>query len=83
MLNRAKDTLMMDSYKRFQGQGYTRKEEFYLADKGEVASGEDLKKKEDNESYYRLRYQNNTQRYIDMLSHKIMSETQTPRAKFG
>lgn len=48
VVNRAKETLLYDKYKRFEGQGFCFKEEFYLKSNPEtgIESGE-LKKRDD------------------------------------
>ena len=79
----ARDTLLYDKYTRYQGEGFIFKDEFYLASNPEtsgVSSGE-LRRHEDKEAFYRLRAQANTEKYLSLMSARVMSSDKTtPRA---
>lgn len=77
--SQARDTLLYDKYTRYQGEGFIFKDEFYLAtnpETGGVSSGE-LRRHEDKEAFYRLRAQANTEKYLSLMSARVMSSDKT------
>jgi hypothetical protein len=74
--------LIHDShYKKFKGENYLNKEEFYRQRPELGLESGEIRKKEDNDEYYKLRAIYNKQKYLEMLEGKLGQKSGARRIK--
>ena len=79
LLNQAKDNLLKERYIKFHGTKYLEKEELYRGDSENGFSSGEIRKKTENDEYYSMRAEFNKQKYLEMLSNKVMDSVEGSR----